>query len=394
MLPEAEWIIKNIRDHGFEAFAVGGCVRDLLLGREPEDWDITTSAKPEEIKEIFGHTIDTGIKHGTVTIIRNHRGYEVTTYRIDGEYLDGRHPESVDFTANLLEDLKRRDFTVNALAYSDETGIVDEFGGFEDLKGRKIRCVGNAHDRFTEDALRMLRALRFSAQLDFDIDEETYGECSELSSNLSKVSRERVQVELTKLIASEHPERAGLITDTGLAAYITEDFPEVFEHDSYSDLAKLPPRKDIRWAGFLRFLSPNKAGKILRDLKLDNETISGAKKMIIVSQTPIAPDKPAIRREMSKVTPKQFDGGLELKDINSEPEAGLLKDLTTEIRNAGDCVSLKDLAVKGEDLIALGLRPGREIGDMLSEFLDIVIEDPSMNDREILLSKIGPESGA
>ncbi len=389
MPPEAEWIIKNIRDHGFEAFAVGGCVRDLLLGRDPEDWDITTSAKPEEIKEIFGHTIDTGIKHGTVTVIRNHRGYEVTTYRIDGKYLDGRHPESVDFTTNLLEDLKRRDFTVNALAYSEETGIVDEFGGFDDLKRKRIRCVGNAHDRFTEDALRMLRALRFSAQLDFDIEEKTYLECSCLAPNLSKVSRERVQAEITKLLISCHPERAALIMDTGLAEYVTDDFPEVFEHDSYSSLRELPPEKDIRWAGFLRFLSPDKARKILRDLKLDNETTGNAKKMILVSQTPIAPEKPAIRREMSEVTPRQFDGGLELKAINSEPGAVLLKKLTDEIRDDGDCVSLKDLAVKGEDLIALGLRPGKEIGDTLSGFLDAVIADPGMNRREILISLIG-----
>lgn len=152
---EAEWIIDNIRSHGYEAFIVGGCVRDAVLGRIPGDWDITTSAKPEQVKEIFGKTVDTGLKHGTVTIIKHGSGYEVTTYRIDGEYLDGRHPETVEFTPDLREDLKRRDFTINAMAYSHETGIVDEFEGMEDLKRRVIRCVGCAKDRFTEDALRI-----------------------------------------------------------------------------------------------------------------------------------------------------------------------------------------------------------------------------------------------
>ena len=153
---EPEWIIKTIRAHGFEAFAVGGCVRDTLLDRIPGDWDITTSAKPGEIKAIFGKTVDTGLQHGTVTIIKNHKGYEVTTYRIDGEYHDGRHPDSVEFTSSLTEDLKRRDFTINAMAYSHETGIMDEFGGMEDLEAKVIRCVGKAGDRFTEDALRIL----------------------------------------------------------------------------------------------------------------------------------------------------------------------------------------------------------------------------------------------
>ena len=171
---EAEWIIGNIRSHGYEAFIVGGCVRDAALGRIPGDWDITTSAKPEQVKEIFGKTVDTGLKHGTVTIIKHGSGYEVTTYRIDGEYLDGRHPETVEFTPDLREDLKRRDFTINAMAYSHETGIVDEFEGMEDLKRRVIRCVGCAKDRFTEDALRILRAVRFAAQLDFVIEDETY----------------------------------------------------------------------------------------------------------------------------------------------------------------------------------------------------------------------------
>ena len=174
MPPQVERILERLNEKGFEAYAVGGCVRDSLLGRQPEDWDITTSARPEQVKALFRRTIDTGILHGTVTVMMDGAGYEVTTYRIDGEYADGRHPKQVVFTPDLLEDLKRRDFTINAMAYSPETGIVDAFGGMEDLKAGIIRCVGNPIDRFTKDALRILRAVRFSAQLGFEIEAEPW----------------------------------------------------------------------------------------------------------------------------------------------------------------------------------------------------------------------------
>lgn len=263
---EAEWIIDNIRSHGYEAFIVGGCVRDAVLGRIPGDWDITTSAKPEQVKEIFGKTVDTGLKHGTVTIIKHGSGYEVTTYRIDGEYLDGRHPETVEFTPDLREDLKRRDFTINAMAYSHETGIVDEFEGMEDLKRRVVRCVGCAKDRFTEDALRILRAVRFAAQLDFVIEDETYKAIAEIAPNLVHVSKERIQVELTKLLLSDHPEKIWMVDATGIAEYVTSGFTEVFERElesrssrdplkeCWAGIAALPTDKSHRWAGFLRHM--------------------------------------------------------------------------------------------------------------------------------------------
>ena len=184
-LPEkVRQIIEQIQKHGFEAYAVGGCVRDSLLGRTPDDWDITTSAKPQEVKAIFPRTIDTGIEHGTVTVMMGKEGFEVTTYRIDGAYLDGRHPESVEFSSNLVEDLKRRDFTINAMAYNEQQGLVDVFEGIEDMQRKVIRCVGNPKERFGEDALRMMRAIRFSAQLGFEIEEETYRAVEELASEL------------------------------------------------------------------------------------------------------------------------------------------------------------------------------------------------------------------
>ncbi|MBR5376946.1 MAG: CCA tRNA nucleotidyltransferase [Lachnospiraceae bacterium] len=207
VLPEkVDGIIKTLKNAGFEAYAVGGCVRDLLLRRSPNDWDITTNARPEEVKSLFRRTFDTGIKHGTVTVILKGEHFEVTTYRIDGVYEDGRHPKEVTFTRSLKEDLKRRDFTINALAYNEEEGLIDEFNGREDLKNGIIRAVGDAKDRFTEDALRILRAFRFAAQLGFKIEENTLKAAGCLAGNLCNVSAERIYEEFTKLICSDHPE--------------------------------------------------------------------------------------------------------------------------------------------------------------------------------------------
>ena len=197
ILPEkVNFIIHTLQAHGFEGYAVGGCVRDAMLSRVPQDWDITTSAQPEQVKALFKHTIDTGIQHGTVTVMLDHEGFEVTTYRIDGEYEDARHPKEVQFTSNLLEDLKRRDFTINAMAYNETDGLVDAFDGLGDLERGIIRCVGVAEERFTEDALRMLRAVRFAAQLGFVIEEKTKDAIGKLApiaaaigSSIKKASR-------------------------------------------------------------------------------------------------------------------------------------------------------------------------------------------------------------
>ena len=197
-------IIKKLQEHGYDAYAVGGCVRDSLLGRTPADWDITTSAKPLEVKGLFKRTIDTGLQHGTVTVMLNREGFEVTTYRIDGEYEDSRHPKEVIFTGKLEEDLRRRDFTINAMAYNDREGLVDVFGGAKDLKNQIIRCVGEPRERFTEDALRILRAVRFSAQLGFAIEEDTAKAAGELADTLRKISAERIHTELVKLLVSPH----------------------------------------------------------------------------------------------------------------------------------------------------------------------------------------------
>ena len=386
---EVEWVIGKIRDAGYEAFAVGGCVRDTLLGRTPEDWDVTTSARPEAVKAIFERTVDTGLQHGTVTVLKNRKGYEVTTYRIDGEYHDGRHPDSVEFTPNLLEDLKRRDFTINAMAYSHETGIVDEFGGMEDLKAGIVRCVGRPEDRFTEDALRLLRALRFSAQLGFEIEESTYAAIKTIAPNLAKVSKERVQVELTKLLLSAHPERILLLKETGLSAQIVPGFDAVFAPALFSELSRLPAEKSLRWAGFLLCQREKQAEAVLKGLKMDNGTIGNVSRMIEGAKETLPLEKPAIRRAMSRYTPYQLEGALKLKELMGSPDAEEIRRLREEIIRDGDCVSLKELAVKGRDLLEAGVERGPMVGKILDHLFDLVLLHPEKNDRELLLKEAG-----
>ena len=231
-LPEdVKTIISALETAGHEAYAVGGCVRDSILGRTPEDWDITTSAKPVDIKSVFRRTVDTGIEHGTVTVLLGDRAYEVTTYRVDGEYRDLRHPAEVTFTSSLREDLQRRDFTINAMAYSESAGLVDLYGGRRDLEDRLVRCVGAPDDRFNEDALRILRAVRFAAQLDFGIENETREAVKRHAANLSAVSKERILTEVSKLICSAHMEKAAVLEELGLAPYIAEHFSGIdFAH--------------------------------------------------------------------------------------------------------------------------------------------------------------------
>lgn len=390
-IPEAaEKIMEQLNTHGFEAYAVGGCVRDSLLGREPEDWDITTSAKPEQVKEIFPRTVDTGIQHGTVTVLVDRMGYEVTTYRIDGEYEDGRHPKSVEFTGNLLEDLKRRDFTINAMAYSGREGLVDAFGGRKDLDRGIVRCVGNAMDRFTEDALRILRAIRFCAQLGFDMEKETEQAISAIAPNLAKVSKERIQVELTKLLLSAHPERIKDVYENGIGPFISERFEEAGKRlEGGESVRLLPSRKHMRWAGFLRMEDSGDAVSILRDLKLDNETIDGVRTLVGLWKSPIPAHKPAIRKVMSSLTEELFDDLLCFQEIFCREEyreqLREVKWYSEEIRRDGDCIRLKDMAVTGRELIAAGRKPGPELGVLLNSLFEEVLAHPECNDREYLM---------
>lgn len=392
-LPEhVKQIIHRLQQEGYDAYAVGGCVRDTLLGRCPQDWDITTSARPQVVKSLFSHTIDTGIAHGTVTVMLDHTGYEVTTYRIDGEYADGRHPDSVTFTPSLTEDLKRRDFTVNAMAYNGNTGLVDEFGGMEDLDRGIIRCVGEPMDRFSEDALRILRAIRFSAQLGFAIEGRTYEAIRAIAPNMVHVSKERIQAELTKLLLSPHPGHISMVYETGISPYVSETFHKVPLLGMPSVPAQVPPVRHMRWAAFLRKCMPDEAVKILKDLKLDNDTINRVRTLISWQDYGLGPDKYSIRIAMSRMEPDLFDDLLEFRMCLSE--AGARQDLghtallVDEIRRAGDCISLKTLAVGGNDIIKAGIRPGREVGLTLARLLEMVLEDPARNTKEYLLQHL------
>ena len=428
----AQEIVEKLCEHGYEAYLVGGCVRDMLLGREPGDWDITTSAKPEEVKAVFRRTVDTGIKHGTVTVMMGKEGYEVTTFRIDGDYTDGRHPDSVTFTPDLIEDLKRRDFTINAMAYNRDRGLVDAFGGRKDLEDGVIRCVGAAEERFTEDALRILRAIRFSAQLGFEIEEHTENAIKKIAPNLVHVSRERVQVELTKLLISPLPGRIRQVYETGISPWVSETFHRILEISGGSCFhipSSVPAEKSLRWAVFMRKCEPKEAVLVLKALKLDNDTIYQVKVLTGWIERSICgeialPDgktdemctletaaelefmpgiesKPQIRKVMSQMEPELFDDLLNIKlclakeaakDKDSESVAVRQLEricaLRDEIRADGDCISLKMLAVTGNDLIKAGMKPGKEVGQTLHHFLELVLEEPEKNSREYLLGML------
>lgn len=420
----AENIIGRLCEQGYEAYLVGGCVRDMLLGREPEDWDITTSAEPAQVKAVFRRTVDTGIQHGTVTVMMGKEGYEVTTFRIDGDYTDGRHPDSVTFTPDLIEDLKRRDFTINAMAYNRERGLVDAFGGQKDLEHGVIRCVGAARERFTEDALRILRAIRFSAQLGFAVEETTYEAIKDIAPNLVHVSRERVQVELTKLLTSPLPGCMRLVYETGISPWVSKAFhriPEVSGDVCFEIPPSIPARKSLRWAAFMRKCTPKGAAEVLKGLKLDNDTIYRTKLLVQWIGTSVCGEpaadalepaealaerfkselrgqllakKAQIRRVMSQMEPELFDDLLTMKLCLIEtcpPAADCLREvcrLRDEIRLSGDCIGLKTLAVTGDDLIRAGMKPGKEVGILLKQFLEMVLEAPEKNTKEYLLSQL------
>ena len=432
VLPEkVKFIIETLETHGYEAYAVGGCVRDSFLGRVPGDWDITTSAAPEETKSLFARTFDTGIEHGTITVLLNGEGFEVTTYRIDGKYEDSRHPTEVIFTRNLREDLLRRDFTINAMAYNDTEGIVDIFGGMDDLKRKIIRCVGNARERFGEDALRIMRGVRFAAQLGFSLEKGTKEAMTELAPTLEKISAERIQTELVKLLVSDSPELIREAYHLGITAVILPEFDEMMrtgqetkyhrydvgEH-TVQAVCNVPPDKVLRLTMLLHDVAKpemktvdadgtahfkghdirgeQKAKEILRRLKFDNDTIHKVTKLVRWHDYRMPAEKKNVRKAMSKISAELFPMYLLVKraDIlahsmyRREEELENLSGLQKcyeEIVADHECVSLKQLAVTGTDLIGIGMKPGKQIGEVLNELLRIVLEYPEFNNKEHLL---------
>ncbi|MBP9995861.1 MAG: CCA tRNA nucleotidyltransferase [Lachnospiraceae bacterium] len=427
---DVKYIIDKLQEAGYEAYAVGGCVRDTILGRCPDDWDITTSAKPLQIKELFKSTIDTGIQHGTVTVMRSHIGYEVTTYRVDGEYEDNRHPKEVQFTTSLIEDLKRRDFTINAMAYNETEGLVDEFGGMDDLNAGIVRCVGEPMDRFSEDALRIMRAVRFSAQLGFSIDPETKEAAKKLHKNLESISAERINVELTKLLVSDHPDYILDAYDMGIMDVVLPEFSHCMvteqnnPHHCYTvgehiiksmqavdndkvlrytmllhDIAK-PCYKTTDANGIDHFHGHAKNGasmahSIMRRLRFDNDTLYKVEKLVLNHDRDIETTRSAVRRAISQVgvdlfplllKVKQADlkAQSEYKQLEKQEKLGKVWSLYYEITNANECVTLAQLKMNGHLLIEMGIAPGPRIGLILHELLDIVLDNPKYNDKKYL----------
>ena len=386
-------ILNKLETAGFQAYAVGGCVRDSILGKEPDDWDLTTDARPEEVKALFPRTVDTGLQHGTVTVLLGGEGYEVTTYRIDGSYSDGRHPDSICFTPSLAEDLKRRDFTINAMAVSERGELVDLFGGQEDLARGCIRCVGDPYARFREDALRMLRAVRFAAQLNFEIEAETFKALTELSPNLARVSKERILAELTKLLLSNHPEKLELLYVAGLAPEMAAHFPGVHLD---SRAARLPRCKALRFAAAGERITPEALGKLLTELKSDRATRDRAVLLLTAVHKPLPESETEVRRCLSDIGHDAFTELLLLKEAGygSEESTGgveqrteriaKLRALRQEIAERGDCLEIRGLALGGAELLALGIPKGPALGACLRALLNAVLEEPARNEKTYL----------
>lgn len=426
-------ILRRLEKGGFEAFVAGGAVRDMIMGREPHDYDIATSARPDQIKQLFDRTIDTGIKHGTVTVVENGIGYEVTTFRKDGEYHDGRHPKNVHFVNDIFEDCKRRDFTINAMMYNPNGCLKDYFGGVEDIKRKQIKCVGDVHIRFMEDALRMMRAVRFSAILGFDIESETADAIKKCAPLITNVSGERILAELNKILLSSNPYAVSKLHELGLLKYIIPQLEKCFgepqknkyhiydvgEHimqtvkNTKCDLV-------LRWAallhdvgkpsvssvdsdGIIHFyghhrVSCTMAEDILYKLHMDKDTIK--KIIVLIENHDVRVDTaaPAVKRMMARTGEKLF---LKLMDLQIADNAAknpeyfpekkrrieILKEIYKEILSAGEPYRISDLVVNGRDLMRLGYKPGRIISDTLKALLDEVIINPYLNERDYLIHR-------
>jgi len=410
-------VLKRLTESGYAAYLVGGCVRDAIIGRHVHDWDIATSASPCDVERLFRKTFKTGEKFGTTTVLSFGGKVEVTTFRTEGEYLDGRRPENVEFVTSLDEDLSRRDFTMNAMAVSGGGALVDPFGGLSDIEIRVIRCVGDPDTRFGEDALRMFRAYRFNAELGFSIEPETARAIYANAGKAKLISAERVRVELEKTLLSQRPQVAGEMIGAGLLDGYSADATGRPNTGVLDRIAYLPAEPGLRWCAFCAILLEvgfiESAARFLRDLKLDRKTIKACSVALSIGELPDS--RAGVKRQMAKhgaaavrcaaaahdiLQDKRQHKGTEHRGTvllcsltnTTEPSpcvpspcvASCLA-VVEEIINSGECFSLRDLAVKGADLTALGHPPGKELGQTLERLLEHVIEHPGDNTREALL---------
>lgn len=447
MPPGAAFIIDELNKNGFEAYIVGGCVRDSLLGKRPHDWDITTSATPYQVKDIFKKTVDTGLQHGTVTVLvdKAHSGndeyaYEVTTYRVDGIYEDHRRPKEVTFSNSLEEDLKRRDFTINAMAYNDSEGVVDIFGGKDDLDKHLVRCVGVPSDRFDEDALRILRAVRFAAQLGFDIDEPTKEAMKNQARFLKDISAERIREELTKLIISDNPGMLVTAYELGLTKVFLPEFDAMMETPQHNPnhiysvgihtikvMENVPKDVALRYAALLHdvakpsckttdengidhfykhpVVGSEMAQDILKRLKFDNETIDRVTRLVLYHDYGIGGDlgERSVRRFLARLGTENFEDFITIReadrlaqsDYNQDKKAENFKKLKViceTVIEEKHCLKIADLAIGGKDLIELGMKPGKAMGDMLKYLLEEVLDEPKLNEKDKLIELVKRKS--
>ncbi len=433
---EVETLLEQLNQAGHSAYVVGGCVRDSLLGLTPGDWDICTSALPEEMKVCFSeyHMIETGLKHGTLTVRLNNQSYEITTFRKDGDYIDCRHPESVSFVSDIKEDLARRDFTVNAMAYHPKEGLIDYYEGQKDLSSKMIRCVGDSGKRFSEDALRIMRGLRFASTYGFSIDSKTADAMVHQKHLLHKIAVERLSVELKKLLLGNFLENV-LLTYRDIFSEIIPEFTAMFDlnqqsphhlYDVWTHTVKSvgESEKDIfvRLAVLFHdigkpktfFVDDNGVGhfyshaavgsditkQILKRLKFDNETVDTVTKLVKYHDAQMEASEKSVKRWLNKIGEIQFERLLLVKEADAKTTLHVQEKLTKisefravfqKVLNEKACFSLKDLAVSGSDLITHGISEGKQIGIILKQLLNLVIDGEIINQKDELLSYVDDE---
>lgn len=438
----ANEIIHSLQNNGYEAFLVGGCVRDSILGRPIHDYDITTSATPDEMMKVFKdkRIIETGLQHGTITIVIDGEPYEVTTYRIDGNYSDSRRPDSVTFTRSLKEDLKRRDFTINAMAYNDEVGLVDPFNGMEDIKYHKIQCVGKPEDRFSEDALRILRAIRFASQLSFVLEPNTDYILHKMYQNLENISVERINSEFCKIASSSDfcvqmvlysdvlslfiPEIKDMFgfqqnnpyhiydvwnhTVHAVQAYECDCEPDLNSRDLITSLAVFfhdigkPHCYQDGEDGIRHFkghgrVSADMTDEIMKRLRFDNDTREKVVELVYYHDATFEMGKKYIKRWLNKIGEEQFRRLLNVRRADIKAQADLAQEtrlqkidnigyILEEVLQGDECFSLKDLVVNGKDVMdIMHIKSGKDVGCWLNEILTRVIDGRLKNDREDLI---------
>ncbi len=381
----AKFVLSRLHEQGYQAYVVGGCVRDTLLGKAPKDWDVCTNALPQEMQRVFAdcRVIETGLQHGTLTVLFDHEPFEVTTFRVDGEYTDHRHPDEVIFVADVKEDLSRRDFTVNAMAWSPETGLVDAFGGQADLAAGVIRCVGDPQKRFDEDALRIMRALRFASVYGFTIDPDTDAAIHALKHTLKGVAAERIRVELAKLLCGQG------------AGEILRAYPDVMQ-------AIMPQLAKVHWPSTVAVVEAADATEIFRltmllhqlqladvkavlaSLKPDNFTRDRVLTLVTNQDYPFQPTRHSLLKALSLFGEAVVRDLLAVRRAKDLTDYDSLCNVLDAVLEDGICYSVKNMVVNGRDLLALGAK-GKAVGECLEYLLSLLLSESIPNDRDVLL---------